>query len=177
MRKHLGIFCGSHIGKDPCYQVTTKSVAELLVANNIELVYGGGRLGLMGLLADTMLELGGVVIGVETQFLLAREGHSGLTKLHTVETMHERKALMSQLSDAFLLLPGGAGSLDEFFEVYTWGQLKLHSKPCAILNADHYYDFLIQFIDHAVEKEFIESEDRNTLQILNNIPSVLDLLK
>lgn len=177
MKRRLGIFCGAHIGKDPCFKETTKSVGKLLVANDIELVYGGGRLGLMGVLADSVLDSGGVAIGVETYSLLDKEGHPGLTKLYTVKTMHERKALMSQLSDAFLLLPGGAGSLDEFFEVYTWNQLKLHTKPCAILNINHYYDSLIQFIDHAVEQEFLDKSSRKKLRILNDPKFILDLLQ
>ncbi len=175
MNRRLAVFCGSHTGKYPAFKTTTQLVAEFLAVNNIELIYGGGRLGLMGVLADTMLQFGGTVIGVETKLLLDKEGHRGLTELHLVETMHERKALMSQLSEAFLLLPGGAGSLDEFFEAYTWSQLSLHQKPCAILNVDHYYDSLIQFIDHAVENEFINREDRKKMHILNSVPSILDL--
>ena len=177
MKKSLCIFCGSHLGNNSSFSEATKAVAKLLVTNNIQLVYGGGRLGLMGVLANTMLELGGVVIGVQTRFLLGREGHAKLTKLHIVETMHERKALMSKLADAFLLLPGGAGSLDEFFEVYTWSQLKLHSKPCAILNVNNYYDSLIQFITHAVENEFLEQKDRNKLKIFNTIAPILELMQ
>ncbi|WP_019217674.1 LOG family protein [Legionella tunisiensis] len=154
--KRLGVFCGSHSGNQPDFAIAAKHVGQLLLKNKIELVYGGGRLGLMGTLANTILKGGGNVIGVVPKFLLDKEGHPNLTKLHIVETMHERKALIFSLADAFLLMPGGSGSLDEFFEIYTWSQLHLHDKPCAILNYNRYYDDLIRFLDHAVAAGFLE---------------------
>lgn len=170
--KRLAIFCGSHTGNNPLFAEATKQVAHLLLKNNIELVYGGGRLGLMGILANTMMEYQGMVHGVEIRFLMEEEGHTGLTKLYLTETMHERKALMFDLADAFLLLPGGAGSLDEFFEIFTWSQLGLHNKTCAILNIHNYYDSLINFIDHAANNGFVAEADRNRLQIYQSIPMI-----
>lgn len=174
--KRLGVFCGARSGNKPDFAIGAKHVGELLLKNEIELVYGGGRCGLMGALADTVLDGGGNVIGVVPKFLLEKEGHSKLTKLHIVDTMHERKSLIFSLANAFLLMPGGSGSLDEFFEIFTWSQLNLHDKPCAILNFNHYYDHLIQFLDHAVATGFLEEKDRKKIKIITSIPEIIQLL-
>ena len=136
-------------------------MAAELVRRNIGLVYGGGNVGLMGELADAVLRTGGEVQGVIPEHLLAREvGHKGLTKLHVVHTMHERKALMADLSDAFVAMPGGFGTLEEFCEVVIWTQLGLHEKPCGILNTLEYYSPLLRMFDHAVEERFLKPENR-----------------
>ena len=152
------VFCGSNLGIRPVYRAAAERLASLLLQRGIELIYGGGNVGLMGVLADTMLAQGGRVIGVIPQSLLAREvGHRGLTKLHVVSSMHERKALMADLSDAFLALPGGFGTFEEFCEIVTWSQLGIHQKPCGLLNVDGYYDPLLRLFDHAVGEGFLAS--------------------
>jgi len=163
--KSLSIFCGSRLGKNPVYTKEAKTVAKALAESNIDLVYGGANVGLMGILADELLALGGKAIGVMPKNLIERErAHQGLTQLHTVNTMHERKALMHELSDGAILMPGGAGSLDEFFEVFTWSQLGYHNKPVAILNTNNYFSHLIRFIEHGVSSGFIsETEHSNIL--------------
>ena len=136
-------------------------MAEELARRNIGLVYGGGNVGLMGVLADAVLRAGGEAVGVIPANLMAREvGHKGLTKLHVVHSMHERKALMADLSDAFVALPGGFGTLEEFCEVVTWTQLGLHAKPCGILNVLGFYTPLLAMFDHAVEERFLKPENR-----------------
>lgn len=136
-------------------------MAAELVRRNIGLVYGGGNVGLMGIIADAVLKAGGEVRGVIPEHLMAREvGHKGLTKLHVVHTMHERKALMADLSDAFVALPGGFGTLEEFCEAVTWTQLGLHAKPCGILNVMGFYSPLLAMLDHAVEERFLKPENR-----------------
>ena len=155
------MFCGSSPGSRPEYRAATEELGTELVRRNIGLVYGGGNVGLMGVLADAVLGAGGEVIGVIPENLMAREvGHNGLTKLHVVRSMHERKALMADLSDAFVALPGGFGTLEEFCEVVTWTQLGLHAKPCGILNVLGYYTPLLAMLDHAVEERFLKTENR-----------------
>jgi uncharacterized protein (TIGR00730 family) len=159
--KRICIFCGSSPGSRPEYRRATEELAGELVRRKIGLVYGGGNVGLMGIVADAVLKAGGEVQGVIPKHLMAREvGHKGLTKLHVVHTMHERKALMADLSDAFVALPGGFGTLDEFCEVVTWTQLGLHAKPCGILNVLGYYTALLAMFDHAVEERFVKPENR-----------------
>lgn len=170
--KRLAVFCGASLGTEAIYAETARNLATVLAQNNIELVYGGGRVGLMGEIANAMLQQQGKVIGVIPQFLMDKElGHSA-TDLHIVNSMHERKALMEELADGFILLPGGAGSLDEFFEIFTWAQLGLHGKPCGILNVDHYYDDLLKFLDQAVAKNFINIIHRKMI-IVENSPQLL----
>lgn len=155
------VFCGSSVGADPRYQAGAENLGRLLAARGIEVVYGGGSVGLMGALADATLAAGGRVIGVIPRTLWEREvGHRGLTALHIVESMHERKALMAELADAFVALPGGAGTLEEFSEVWTWAQLGLHAKPCGLLDIGGYYDPLIAFLDRMVEQRFLRPEHR-----------------
>ena len=159
--KRICIFCGSSEGSRPEYRIATEELGAELVRRNIGLVFGGGNVGLMGVLADAVLKAGGDVVGVIPESLMAREiGHNGLTKLHVVRSMHERKALMADLSDAFIALPGGFGTLEEFCEVVTWSQLGLHAKPCGILNVLGYYSPLLAMFDRAVEERFLKPENR-----------------
>jgi|SRR5450755_548847 len=154
-------FCGSNMGTNVAYRDAAVALGRLLAARRIELVYGGGNVGLMGVLADTILEGGGRVIGVIPESLMAKEvGHRGLTELRVVNSMHERKALMSDLSDGFIAMPGGFGTFEEFCEVITWSQLGIHSKPCGLLNVEGFYDSLLALFDHAVGEGFLREENR-----------------
>jgi uncharacterized protein (TIGR00730 family) len=158
------VFCGSSPGARPVYAEATAEVARLLAGKGIGVVYGGGHVGLMGVLADTAMAAGGEVIGVMPQALVDREiGHTGISELRVVGSMHERKALMADLSDAFIALPGGAGTLEELFEVYTWAQLGLHDKPCGLLDVEDYFSGLVGFLDHAVAERFLREEHRAML--------------
>ena len=155
------VYAGSNPGANPAYAEAAADLARVLSGRGIGVVYGGARVGLMGILADTALEAGGEVIGVMPQDLIDREiGHTGLTELHVVASMHERKALMAELSDGFVALPGGAGTLEELIEVYTWSQLGLHAKPMGVLNVHGYYDGLAALLDHAVQEGFLRREHR-----------------
>jgi uncharacterized protein (TIGR00730 family) len=159
--KRICVFCGSSPGNRPEYRAAAEEMAAELVRRNIGLVYGGGNVGLMGTIADAVLRVGGEVQGVIPEHLMALAvGHKGLTKLNVVHTMHERKALMADLSDAFIALPGGFGTLEELCEVVTWTQLGLHAKPCGILNVLGFYSPLLRMFDHAVEERFIKAENR-----------------
>jgi len=155
----LCVFCGSSPGARPEYRDAARAFGQVLASRGIRLVYGGGHVGLMGVVADAVLGAQGEVVGVITDGLQAREvGHTALPDLRVVATMHERKALMASLSDAFVALPGGAGTLDEFFEAWTWTQLGIHRKPVALLNVAGYFDGLIAFLEHAVDQRFIHQE-------------------
>ncbi len=155
----LTVFCGSSQGRLPVYAEAARSLGREMVAGGIGLVYGGAGVGMMGVLADTVLAGGGEVVGVIPRHLLAREiAHPGVADMRVVETMHERKALMAELGDAFVALPGGAGTLDELFEAWTWGQLGLHAKPCAILNVAGYFDPLLAMVRHMAGEGFIHEE-------------------
>ena len=159
------VYCGSSFGSDPVYLEATKDLARTLAGRGIRVVYGGASVGLMGALADATLEAGGEVVGVIPQQLVDREiAHTGLTELHVVQTMHQRKALMAELSDAFVALPGGIGTLEELIEIFTWEQLGLHSKPLAVLNTVGYYDGLTAFLDHTVEQGFHQPQQRAKLR-------------
>jgi len=154
------------MGTEPTYSQAARKLGEAIVKSNLQLVYGAGNLGLMGLLADTVLSAGGTVVGVIPKFLTRKEvAHTGLTTLHVVETMHERKALMTSLSDAFVAMPGGIGTLEEFFEVWTWIQLGLLEKPLGLLNTDGFFGPLLQFVDSLVERGFIKAAHRNLLVV------------
>lgn len=158
------IFCGANASRDPQVDVEVKKLMQEFATNQIELVYGGAGIGVMGALATELMTKGGSVIGVIPQHLMKKEiAHAGLTKLHVVKDMHDRKKMMYELSDAFLIFPGGMGTMDELFEILTWKQLGLHHKPIAIFNINGYYDHLIKFIDHAVEKGLIKPQDRSLL--------------
>src|ERR1019366_5197896 len=159
--RRICVFCGSSPGSRPEYRVAAEDMGAELVRSNIGLVYGGGNVGLMGVLADAVLREGGEAVGVIPENLMAREvGHKGLTKLHVVRSMHERKALMADLSDAFIAMPGGFGTFEEFCEVVTWSQLGIHAKPCGLLNVNGYYDPLLELFDHAVREGFLRKENR-----------------
>lgn len=176
--RSLCIFCGSSPGADPIYAEEARQLARLLAARGIRAVYGGGRVGLMGELADATLAAGGDIIGVIPESLVAREvAHASLPDLRIVNSMHERKALMSDLSDAFLALPGGAGTLEEFFEVWTWSQLGIYRKPCGLLNTAGYYDGLLAFLDHAVKERFLRDEHRAMVLVDDNAGRLLDRLQ
>lgn len=171
------VYCGSHAGRKPAYAEGARRLGELLGERGIGLVYGGGRVGLMGVLADAALAAGAEVIGVIPEALeVAEVGHQGLTELRVVASMHERKAQMVELSDAFVALPGGLGTLDELFEVWTWGQLGLHAKPCGLLDADRYFAPLLAFLDRMVEDEFVRPEHRRMLLCDTDPRSLLDRL-
>ncbi len=160
--KRVCVFCGSNQGLRPAYKEAAWNMGQALALQGVGLVYGGGNVGLMGVVADATLAAGGEVIGVIPEALVAKEiGHTGLTDLRVVRSMHERKALMAELSDAFVALPGGCGTLEEFCEVLTWTQLGLHRKPCGLLNVEGYYDHLITFFDHAIAEQFIRPEHRS----------------
>jgi len=159
--KRICVFCGSSAGSKPEYRACAQQLGAELTRRKIGLVYGGGNVGLMGGIADSVLEAGGEAIGVIPEHLMSREiGHNRLTKLHIVRSMHERKALMSDLSDAFIALPGGFGTLEEFCEVLTWSQLGLHAKPCGIVNVLGYYTPLLAMLDHAVQERFLKPQNR-----------------
>jgi uncharacterized protein (TIGR00730 family) len=164
--KRICVFCGSSMGARPAYRAAAQRLGELLAERGIGLVYGGGAVGLMGVVADAALSKGGEVIGVIPESLERREiGHQGLTKLHVVETMHQRKALMADLSDAFIALPGGYGTLEELSEVVTWSQLGIQQKPCGLLNVEHYWDGLLRFLDHAVDECFVTRENAQLILV------------
>ena len=159
--KRICVFCGSSAESQSEYRACAAQLGAELTRRKIGLVYGGGNVGLMGAIADSVLEAGGEVIGVIPEHLMTREiGHNRLTKLHIVHSMHERKALMADLSDAFIALPGGFGTLEEFFEVLTWSQLGLHAKPCGIVNVLGYYTPLLATLDHAVQERFLKPQNR-----------------
>ncbi len=171
--RRVCVFCGSNAGARSEYAEAARELAAMLVERKLGIVYGGGNVGLMGVLADAALERGGEVIGVIPRSLLDKEvGHRGVTELLVVETMHERKARMNDLSDAFIALPGGFGTLDEFFEVLTWSQLGFHGKPCALLNVAGYYDRMLAMLDHAVTERLLRPLHRE-LVIADTDPSRL----
>jgi uncharacterized protein (TIGR00730 family) len=172
------VFCGSSVGASPKYLAEAKSLGQQLAGGSWGLVYGGTSIGLMGATADAALSGGAEVIGVLPQALQDREiAHRGLTKLHMVASMHERKALMASLSDAFIALPGAYGTLDEFFEIVTWAQLSIHSKPCILINTDGYYDFLLRFLDHAVVQEFLRPANLRLVQVARDSAEALQLVE
>ena len=160
--RRVCVFCGSSHGTRPAYAEAAREMGRVLATRGIGVVYGGGNVGLMGEVADAALAAGGEVTGVIPRSLMEREvGHAGLTTLEVVETMHERKARMADLSDGFVALPGGFGTLDELCEVLTWSQLGIHAKPCAILNVDGYFDTLIALFDHALREGFLRGPHRS----------------
>jgi len=175
--KSLCVYCGSASGNSPVYAQAARSLAAVLVAHNLNLVYGGGNVGLMGTVADEVLRLGGEVTGVIPQLLMEKEvGHMALTRLHIVKDMHERKAMMAQLSDGFIALPGGIGTLEELFEMLTWLQLGFHQKPVGILNVDGFYDALLHFLNHTVQQGFLKPQHRQLLCESNDANVLIELL-
>lgn len=176
--KRVTVFCGSSFGTDDIYKTQAALLGQALAEQSIGLVYGGANVGLMGAVADGVLDKGGEVIGVLPNFLRSKEiAHEHLTELILVETMHERKTKMNDLCDGVIALPGGFGTLEEFFEMLTWAQLGLHKKPIAILNIDGFYDALIIFIQTTVDKGFLKEANRQMLLISDNIPDLLDKMK
>jgi uncharacterized protein (TIGR00730 family) len=175
LNKNLCVFTGSRHGALSKYSDAAKVLGRELVARGYGLVYGGGKVGLMTVIADTVLELGGQVTGVIPSSLVSKEvAHSGLTELRVVQSMHERKALMAELSDGFIAMPGGIGTLEEFFEVLSWAQLGLHDKPCGLLNVGGYYDHLIRFLDHAVTDDFVKLKHRALMMVEREPAKMLD---
>jgi len=173
--RSVTVYCGSNAGADPAYAEATRLLARTLVDAGVRIVYGGAALGLMGVLADTAIEAGGEVIGVMPQRLIDREiGHRGLTELRVVSSMHERKALMAELAEGFIALPGGIGTLEELIEVYTWSQLGIHRKPLGVLNVNGYYDSLAAFLDEAVRERFLPAQHREVLIFEPDPETLLD---
>src|SRR5215813_7966541 len=163
------VFCGSSVGARPAYAAAAKKLGELMAKRGI---------GLMGTIADAVLNNGGEAVGVIPDGLMQREiGHRGVTRLHVVETMHQRKALMADLSDAFIAMPGGYGTLEEFAEIVTWSQLGIQIKPCALLNIDGYWDGLLNFVDHAVNEDFVRGENRDLIVVGATPEEVLDKIQ
>jgi uncharacterized protein (TIGR00730 family) len=176
--RRICVFCGSSTGENPVYAEAARAMGRALVARELSLVYGGGQVGLMGVLADAVLAAGGEVTGVIPHALNAREiAHSGLTKLHVVDSMHERKAMMAAMSDAFIALPGGFGTYEEFFEAVTWTQLGVHKKPCGLLNVAGFYDPVVEFLDRAVREAFIRPQHRAAVVVDADSAALLDALE
>ena len=176
--KAVCVFCGSGVGARPEYAQAARDLGRLLAARSLRTVYGAGNIGLMGLLADAALEAGGDVVGVIPQALVARElAHNGVSELRIVDSMHQRKALMADLADAFVALPGGFGTLEELCEVLTWLQLGIHSKPCGLLNVAGYFDPLLAMLDRAVEERFLRPQHRSLLQVATDPVELLDRLE
>jgi uncharacterized protein (TIGR00730 family) len=175
--QRLAVYCGSAPGSRPEFAEATRATAAAMVERGVDLVYGGGRLGLMGLIADNVLASGGKVFVVIPRALVNLEvAHEGITELHTVDTMHERKAKMTDLADAFLALPGGVGTLDELFEAWSWNALGYHAKPFCLLNVDGFWDGMIAFIDHATTSGFLSAQRRSQLLVAATPDEALDLL-
>lgn len=176
--KSICIYCGSSPGASPLYAQAARRLAKEMVADNIGLVYGGAHVGLMGIIADEVLRLGGEATGVIPKTLLEREvGHQGLTRLHIVKDMHERKALMAELSDGFIAMPGGIGTLEELFEVFTWSQLGIHDKPIGLLNVNGFYDGLIGFIQHLVNERFLKEQQAGIIMVESNEAALISRFK
>jgi uncharacterized protein (TIGR00730 family) len=176
--KRICVFCGSSLGARPAYKEMAERLGELLAERGIGVVFGGGCIGLMGALADAALRKGGEVIGVIPESLVRREiAHQGVTKLHVVETMHQRKALMADLSDAFIALPGGYGTLEELLEAITWSQLGIQQKPCGLLNVEKYWDGLLAALDHAVDEQFVRPENAQLVLVAQTPARMLERLQ
>jgi len=174
--KLLCVYCGSSPGRNQAYLAAADQLAAVMVAADITLVYGGASIGIMGRLADSVLAAGGEVIGVIPAALAHKEvAHPRLTELHVTDSMHERKMKMAELADAFIALPGGIGTLEELFEIWTWAQLGIHAKPCGLLNAEGYFDALIAFLDHMAEQQFVKPEHRAMLLVESNPGTLIEL--
>ena len=175
--RRLAVYCGSAMGADPAFAATAEALGAEMARRGIGLVYGGGRLGLMGVVADAVLVNGGEVHGVIPQALVDLEvAHTGLTELHLVADMHERKAMMTALTDAFLAIPGGVGTLDELFEAWSWHALGYHAKPFALLNVNGFWDKLIGFMDHVETSGFVSPARRRQLLVADGISEAIDRL-
>jgi len=177
MIKRVCVYCGSGVGGQDGYADAARTLGRALVGRGFGLVFGGGRIGMMGVLAETVLAGGGEAIGVIPKDLMDKGlGLTSVTSLRVVETMHARKALMAELADAFIAMPGGFGTAEEFFEALTWAQLGLHAKPCGLLNVHGYFDHLIRFVDHAVQERFIDPAHRGLLLVDESPEALLDQL-
>lgn len=175
--KSICVFCGASAGTHPAYREAATALGRALAERQLTLVYGGGAVGLMGIVADAALAAGGEVIGVIPESLRSLEiGHNSLTRLEVVDGMHARKARMAELSDAFIALPGGLGTLEELFEVWTWGQLGYHGKPLGLMDVNGFYSKLAGFLDHVVSEGFVREDHRNMLQISDSPTDLLDTL-
>ena len=164
--KSIAVYCGASFGADPTYADAARALAQVLVGHNIGLVYGGGNVGLMGVIADEVLRLGGEATGVIPRALVEREdGHTGLTRMFVVKDMHERKAMMAELSDGFIAMPGGMGTLEELFEMLTWSQLGIHAKPVGVLNVGGFYDGLVGFLAHLHAEGFVRAEHAGLMMV------------
>ena len=173
--KNICVFCGSSPGTQPEYTASARKLGALLAARGLTLVYGGGNVGMMGQIADAVLENGGAVTGVIPKDIADMEvAHTGLSDLRIVDSMHTRKALMAKLADGFIALPGGLGTLEEFVEVLTWAQLGFHTKPCGLLNPCGYYDSLLDFISHTADQQFIQPAHRKLILVEENPAALLD---
>jgi uncharacterized protein (TIGR00730 family) len=175
MMRSVCVYCGSSPGRLDVYAVAARTIARALVDRDLRLVYGGASVGIMGTVADEVLRLGGQAIGVIPESLVRKEvAHGSLTELHVTQTMHERKMLMADFSDGFIALPGGIGTLEEIFEIWTWAQLGIHAKPCGLLNVAGYFDPLIAFLDRAVEEQFVKPAVRSLLLVESDPSELLD---
>jgi uncharacterized protein (TIGR00730 family) len=164
--KSIAVYCGASLGARPLYADAARLLARALVEHNIGLVYGGGKVGLMGVIADEVLRLGGEATGVIPHALLAKEvGHEGLTRMFVVKDMHERKAMMSDLSDGFIAMPGGMGTLEELFEMVTWSQLGIHAKPVGLLNVEGFYDGLVRFVRQLHDEGFVRAQHVDIIKV------------
>jgi uncharacterized protein (TIGR00730 family) len=173
--KNICVYCGSSPGRLEAYADGARALAQALVERELGLVYGGASIGLMGLVADSVLQLGGRAVGVIPQALARKEvAHAKLTELHVTQSMHERKTLMAELSDGFIAMPGGIGTFEEIFEIWTWAQLGIHGKPCGLLNVAGYYDGLCTFLDHATQQQFMKPEHRAVLLVESEAAVLLD---
>lgn len=171
--KKIAVFCGSSIGVDPVFKEQAMHLGERIAKEGMTLVYGGAKVGIMGILADSVLAHGGEVIGVMPTSLHEREVfHEGLTELHIVETMHDRKQMMMELADAFIVFPGGVGTMEEFFEVFTWNMIGILNKPCILFNLNGYYELLIQFFNHMEQQQFLQSKVRQNLIVKTSIEDI-----
>ncbi len=172
---NICVYCGSSAGRLEAYADGARALARALVDRNLGLVYGGASIGLMGLIADTVLEFGGRAVGVIPRALARKEvAHKSLTELHITQSMHERKTLMAELSDGFIAMPGGIGTLEEIFEIWTWAQLGIHAKPCGLLNVAGYFDALTTFLDHAAAEQFLKPPHRSLLIVEPEPHALLD---
>ncbi|MDP1636222.1 MAG: TIGR00730 family Rossman fold protein [Gallionellaceae bacterium] len=173
--KSICVYCGSNPGRQDAYSNAAHDLAKSLVDRNLRLVYGGASVGIMGMVADAVLQLGGQAVGVIPEALARKEvAHTNLAELHVTQSMHERKTLMAELSDGFIALPGGIGTLEEIFEIWTWAQLGFHRKPCGLLNIEGYFDSLTTFLDHAVAEQFVKKPHRSMLIVEHEPEALLD---
>lgn len=176
--KSIAVYCGASLGAKPVYADAARELARALVEHNIGLVYGGGKVGLMGAIADEVLRLGGEATGVIPRALLEREvGHTGLTRQFVVKDMHERKAMMSELADGFIAMPGGMGTLEELFEMVTWWQLGIHSKPIGLLNTEGFWDGLVQFVRHQHDEGFVRQQHLEVMMVEADSHSLVGRLR